>query len=83
MKNERIVKLLSTLPSRITLWDIEACFVLAALAKNDGNKTRTCKKIRMSVRNMRYKIRIWEDEGYHIPEYVRIYKRKDRLPTKK
>jgi len=78
MKNSAIVKLMSRLPDKITLEVVEACFVLAFLEKNGGNKRKTCREIKISERKMRYRIRIWEDEGYHIPQYERVYNRKNR-----
>jgi DNA-binding NtrC family response regulator len=78
MKNDDIIKKLKRLPNTMTLEEAEACFILASLAKNQGNKTQTCKKIRMSIRNMRMKLKNYEEDGYYIPPYVRVYKRKGR-----
>ena len=77
-KNEAIIKMLSRLPDTMTLEEIEACFILAFLVKNRGNKTVTCRKIRMSIRNMRQKLINYEEDGYLIPQYVRVYNRKNR-----
>lgn len=76
-KNIEIINILSTLPDKTTLEVVEACFILAFLTKNKGNKSKTCREIKVSLRKMRYKLIDYEFWGYDIPPPIGHFKKRE------
>ena len=44
-------------------------YIVTALKKNFGNRTQTCKDIKMPIRSLRYKFGAMEILGFEIPHY--------------
>lgn len=60
---------LRQLPTGISLQDLVAAFILLTLERHSGNRTRTCKELKVPIRTFRNKIRTIEALGYEVTPY--------------
>ena len=51
-----------------TVAEIERQHILSTLRRCNGNRTRTAKVLRISVRGLRLKLRQYAREGFDVPE---------------
>ena len=45
-------------------------YITATLRANNGNRTHTCRDIKMPIRSLRYKFSAMEVLGFEIPEHI-------------
>lgn len=67
---ENIISILSTLP-KMSMDDLEMAFIISRLRHNRGNRTHTCLDLKISIRSLRVKMKMYAEEGYEIPAYIR------------
>jgi transcriptional regulator with PAS, ATPase and Fis domain len=59
----------SYLPVGEPLFVVERHFILETLKAHKGNKTQAAKKLRISIRTLRSKIRSYEAWGWEVAKY--------------
>lgn len=62
---------LSNVPKGTPWFYVLYAYITSVMIKNKGNRTRTCRDIRMPIRSLRYKFGPMGVLGFKIPEYVR------------
>ena len=64
-----LVDSLKTVRSGITLQDFVAAVILTILERNNGNRTKTSKELRIPLRTFRNKLKVIESLGYEVILY--------------
>lgn len=52
-----------------TLAEVERAYILGMLRQLNGNRTNTAKVLKISIRTLRNKIRLYLSQGFHVTAY--------------
>lgn len=65
--NEEILNTIKSLPL-ISLWDLIYHYILLTLIRNNGNKSKTARELKVNYRTFQARIRELDFLGYPIPK---------------
>lgn len=64
-----LVDSLKTIKSGISLQDFISAVILTILERNNGNRTKTSKELRIPLKTFRNKLKVIESLGYEVMPY--------------
>lgn len=64
-----LVDSLKTIKSGISLHDFISAVILTILERNNGNRTKTSKELRIPLKTFRNKLKVIESLGYEVMPY--------------
>jgi len=68
-----LLKILSKINPDTSLMDVISAYIVTILKRNKGNRTHTCKELKIPIRTLRNRICQIESLGYSVPEPVVSY----------
>jgi DNA-binding NtrC family response regulator len=64
-----IIDIMLTIPAFTSLDTIETAYIIAALEKRNGNRSRTARELKIPLRSLRKKLSDYRGRGIEVPEY--------------